>query len=61
MGLGIKIELEPKIVEVIDKLMPFLGDSREEVIEHIIKNWLLDKYGMNKLREMAGLQPMIKE
>lgn len=60
MGLKIEVDIDVPIVELIDKHIPFIGNTREEVIANMTKSWLLEKHGIHTLREMLGLEPLIK-
>ena len=42
----IEIELETIHLELIDKLIPFYGNNREEVVRMITIDWLKEKYGL---------------
>lgn len=61
MVTKIEIELDTEIADLIDKHVPFMGKNWPEVVENIVKSWLLDKYGIHTLREMLDLKPLIKE
>lgn len=60
MGTKIEIELDTEIADLIDKHVPFMGKDWPEVVETIVKSWLLEKHGIHKLREMLDLKPLIK-
>lgn len=40
--MKITVDLHPAQVKLIDRIIPFLAENREEAIKFILSNWLLD-------------------
>lgn len=50
------IRLDPIHLELVDRLQPFFGNSRPEVLRTIVIQWLKDQYEMSGLREHRAIR-----
>jgi hypothetical protein len=50
------IRLDGVHLELIDKLQPFFGNSRPEVLRTIVIQWLKEQYGMPGLRDEKAIR-----